>query len=389
MIQVEDAEKILNKIEIKPAIEEVPLLEALGRVLAGDVVSKIDMPPFDKSAMDGFAFSSSDKSPAYKIVETIAAGDIPQKELKKGECAKIMTGAMLPKGADRVIKREITAEEDGFMTILEEEKTLNVCHKGEDVKTGDLILSSGALIRPQETAIIASMGRAAVPVYKKPLVGILTTGSEIVEPGGELRQGQIYNSNAYSLTAQVRHMGAAVEYGGIALDDKTGIKEQVSRFFEKVDMVIISGGVSMGDFDFVPGILEELGVKLYFQKIAIKPGKPTVFGTKDETVFFGLPGNPVSTFVVFEIFVKPFLYRMMGFSYEPFFIEAMMKQDYKRKKSARTAFLPVMYRDGFVETVEYHGSAHLYALSQANALLKVPAGQDRVLKGSTVYVRQV
>jgi molybdopterin molybdotransferase len=257
------------------------------------------------------------------------------------------------------------------------------------VKTGDSVLQAGTLIRPQEVAILASLGLASVPVYKKPRVGILATGSEIVEPGRELSSGQIYNSNAYSLSAQLYRVGAEVEYDGIAADDESGITKQVTRLFEKCDVVIISGGVSMGDYDYVPGILEELGVKLYFQKVAIKPGKPTVFGVKDGRFFFGLPGNPVSTFVIFEIFVKPFLYRMMGHDYRPNLIKAVMKHDFKRKKSGRTAFVPVKFGDGFVEVVEYHGSAHIVALAKANGLLQIPSGINEVLKGTTIDVRQV
>jgi len=389
MIAIEDAEKILNEIIVEPGTEQDALVDALNRVLAQDIVSKIEMPPFDKSAMDGFALSSGDHSERYKIIETIAAGDTPTKTLKKGECAKIMTGAMLPAGADRVIKREVVTEQDGYMHIVEEETIANICYKGEDLKIGDLVLKSGSLIRPQEVAIIASMGLSAVSVYKKPLVGVLTTGSEIVEPGQELGPGQIYNSNAYSLSSQLLQVGAAVEYGGIAVDDKAGIKKQVERHFEKCDMVIISGGVSMGDYDYVPEILEDVGVKLYFQKVAVKPGKPTVFGLKGKKVFFGLPGNPVSTFVIFEIFVKPFLYRMMGYRYQPLFIKGKMKKDFKRKKTGRTAFIPVQYRGGLVEAVEYHGSAHIYALAQANGLLQVPAGVKEVPQGSMVDVRQV
>ena len=218
MIAIEDAEKILNEIIVKVGTEQVPLMDSLNRVLAQDIVSKIEMPPFDKSAMDGYALSSADRSEKYKVIETIAAGNTPAKTINKGECAKIMTGAMLPQGADRVIKREIVTEQDGFMRIVEEEPVKNICYKGEDLKIGDLVLTSGSLIRPQEVAIIASMGLSAVSVYKKPLVGILTTGSEIVEPGGELGAGQIYNSNAYSLSAQLLRIGAAVEYGGIAVD---------------------------------------------------------------------------------------------------------------------------------------------------------------------------
>ncbi len=386
---IEDAEKILKELPVQPGKEEVPLEECLNRVLAQDIISTINMPPFNKSAMDGFALSSKDHGPQYRIIETIAAGDIPQQTVQKGECARIMTGAMLPAGTDRVIKREVVEDKDGFMRILEDETVTNVCYKGEDVSVGDLVLQAGTRIKPQHVAILASMGQARVPVFKRVRVGIVTTGSEIVKPGEPLKDGQIYNSNAYSLAAQVETTGAIVHYGGIVPDDKEDIRSLISRLFQENDMVIISGGVSMGDFDFVPGILADLGVKLYFQKLAIKPGKPTVFGTKGEKKFFGLPGNPVSTFVIFEIFVKPFLYRMMGCECVPPMIKGHMKKAYKRKKTGRTAFIPVIYRDGEVETIEYHGSAHIYSLDKANGLVKVPAGMKEIPAGSILDVRQI
>jgi molybdopterin molybdotransferase len=391
MIPIEEANKILSEIKIKmdSEIEGVSLLDSLDRILARDIVSEINMPPFDKSAMDGFALSTKDPSEKYRIIETIAAGDIPQKQINPGECTKIMTGAMLPIGADRVIKKEVVDEQEGYMKILEQEKVLNVCYKGEDVEVGNIVLRRGSRIRPQETGILASMGINQVQVYRKPVVGIITTGSEIIEPGGNLQEGQIFNSNAYSISAQVKRLGANVRYGGIVRDDKTIIKNQIEKLLEEVDMIIISGGVSMGDYDYVPGILDELGVKLYFQKVAVKPGKPTVFGTKGNKVFFGLPGNPVSTFVIFEIFVKPILYKLMGFHYEPFLLKAKMKTNFKRKRSERTAFIPVKYANGGVEPIEYHGSAHIYALAGANGLLEVPSGTKEFKKGTDVHVRQI
>jgi len=389
MIPIADAEKILKNIEVKPLKEEVPLTDSLARVLAEDILSTINMPPFDKSAMDGYAYKSGDHSPRFQVVETIAAGDIPKREIKQGQCARIMTGAMLPKGTDRVVKREVVSEEAGIMNIIEEEKVLNVCYKGEDVKIGDRVLKKGTPIRPQEVAILASMGLDNVPVYQEPKVGILTTGSEIVEPGQQLKEGQIFNSNAYSLASQARQMGTSVQYGGIAADNKEGIRESISALFDQNQVVIISGGVSMGDFDFVPGILKDLGVKLYFEKVAVKPGKPTVFGTLKNKFFFGLPGNPVSTFVIFELFVKPFLYRMAGTGFKPRFCRGVMTRDFKRKKTGRTAFIPVFQEDGEVTPIEYHGSAHIYALSGANALMEVPAGMAEVKKGSFVNVRSI
>jgi molybdopterin molybdotransferase len=390
LILIKEAEKILNRITCQTEAEEIPLPDSLGRVLARDIVSRISMPPFDKSAMDGYALRRDDDSRHFKIVEIIAAGSTPSKALSRGECAKIMTGAMLPPGADRVIKKEVTAEKNGHMFIEDEDPNINICFRGEDLKPGDTVLKAGHLIRPQEVGIIASMGIKRVPVFKQAVVGILTTGSEIKEPGEPLDTGQIYNSNAYSLGAQVSQTGARVRYEGIVGDEIASLRRKIETLLTETRMVLISGGVSEGDYDFVPHILDELGVRLYFNKVAIKPGKPTVFGTRGQTIVFGMPGNPVSTFVIFEIFVKPLLYRTMGFHYQPSFIKGVMAKDFKRKHTRRTAYIPVrINRENEVEPVEYHGSAHLHALAGANGLITVPQDISRILTGSTVYVRSI
>jgi molybdopterin molybdotransferase len=390
MILIEEAEEILNRITFRPETEEVSLIDSLGWVLGQDIVSRISMPPFNKSAMDGYAIRSDDDSRTFKIIEIIAAGSVPLETVNKGECAKIMTGAMLPPGADRVIKVEVTEEKHGYMTITGEDKRVNICYLGEDVKPGDIILKAGHLIRPPEVGIIASMGLNKVTVYKKPTVGIVTTGSEIKEPGRDLESGQIYNSNAYSISAQIVQTGALVKYAGIVGDRVEIISEKIKKLLAETQMVLISGGVSMGDYDYVPKILTNLGVQLHFDKVAIQPGKPTVFGTRSDTLVFGMPGNPVSTFIVFEVLVKPILYRAMGFNYTPSIIKGVMNKDFKRKRTERTAYIPVRFnRESEVEPLEYHGSAHLTALSTANGLLKVPRGVQQVSKGSTVYVRQI
>ncbi|MCP4154502.1 MAG: molybdopterin molybdotransferase MoeA, partial [bacterium] len=216
-----------------------------------------------------------------------------------------------------------------------------------------------------------------------------TTGSEIVTPGRALGKGQIYNSNTYSISGQVLAAGAEVIFAGIVADDPASIKTKIGDLLDSADMVLISGGVSMGDFDFVPGILKELGVELHFSKVAIQPGKPTVFGTHGETVVFGLPGNPVSTFTIFEIFVKRVLCRMMGLDCNPVYLKGEVKKDFTRRRTERTAYVPVKYNNGDVAPLEYHGSAHIAALSQANAVLQIPAGVNSIKKGTIVNVRQI
>ena len=387
MITVEQAEKVLSDFPLSLDKEEIPLRESLRRILAGDLSSPIDMPPFDKSAMDGFALKAGDAPPSYRVVEVIPAGKPTVIPIVPGTCARIMTGAMLPAGADRVIKKECTREENGFMRIIAEDDNPNILRRGEDIRAGEPVLRSGTLIRQAEIALLASLGIGTVPVFRKPLVGIVTTGAELIPPGRPLQPGQIYDSNSFSIESQTLAAGADSVLYGTVDDDADAIRSAVTNLTDRCRLVILSGGVSAGDFDFVPGVLRKLGVTLHFEKISVQPGMPTVFGSKEDRLFFGLPGNPVSTFVIFEVFIKPFLFRLMGHNFQPLRIRAPLAGDYQRKKGERTAFIPAVYRDGAVSLADYHGSAHLNALSWANALVTVPSGIREIRSGSIVDAR--
>ncbi|RLE03047.1 MAG: molybdopterin molybdenumtransferase MoeA [Candidatus Aminicenantes bacterium] len=389
MIPREEAEQILKDIPVKPTPEEVSLEECRGRVLAEDIISPLDLPPFDKAAMDGYALRSSDQAEKYRIVEVIAAGSHPQRPLQPGECAKIMTGGKLPPGADRVVRREVTQEEDGWLVIVGEDKESNVCYQGEDIRRGEVVLEKGTFLRPQEVAVLASVGVTRVKVYCQPTVGLLATGSEIVSPGEPLREGQIYDSNTYSLAAQVAATGARLKKVGRGRDEPALLRRELEELLDECDLVLVSGGVSVGDYDYVPTILQELGVQIHFHKLAIKPGKPTIFGTRGETAVFGVPGNPVSTFVIFELLIKPFIFRLMGHSYQPLLLKGELAEELKRKKSRREAWLPVEYRQGQVRSLPYHGSAHIHALTRANGLIAFPRGVKILPKGSQIVVRPI
>jgi molybdopterin molybdotransferase len=298
-----------------------------------------------------------------------------------------MTGAMLPDGADRVVKRECTREENGFMQIVAEDKNRNIRQKGEDLQAGQEVLAKGALLHAAQIALLASLGLAEVPTARPPRVGIITTGSELVEPGAPLEPGQIYNSNYYSLAAQIRALGADSLAMDRVVDNAAAIVEAIASGLDGCDMLILSGGVSAGDFDYVPAAMKKAGFTLHFEKIAVQPGMPTVFGSRGEKIAFGLPGNPVSTFVIFEIFIKPLLLRLMGHDFQPLIVPSVLAEPFSRGQAARTAFIPVCYQQGRALPVAYHGSAHLHALSQANALLRVPPGCRTVAAGSIVDVR--
>jgi molybdopterin molybdotransferase len=389
MILLEEAQKIVNEVPVRTETETVPLDKAGERILAQDIISSINMPPFNKSAMDGYGVISDDLSEKFKVIETIPAGKFPQKKVHRGECAKVMTGGIVPAAADRVIMREMTEEKDGYMFVKGREKNKNICTAGEDIKKGDKVLARGTRIRPQEVGVIASMGLNKVTVYKKPRVGLVSTGSEIVPPGKKINQSQIYDSNSYSLSAQVIRAGVRLIDRRMVLDDPDKIESTIRDFMERCDVLLVSGGVSMGDFDYVPHVLKKLGFILHFEKVAIKPGKPTVFGTKGNQAVFGVPGNPVSTFVVFELFIRPFLLRLMGHTYEPLLISGVLKESIQRRKTGRAFFIPVGYREGAVTKLPYHGSAHMHALTRANALLCIPRGVKELKQGKKVNVRQI
>lgn len=387
LISVEEAEKIIAAFPVTVHSETVPLLAAQNRILAQDIAAPFAIPEFDKSAMDGYAYISDNDSPSYKIIETIAAGTPPEFAITPGQCSKIMTGAMLPPNADRVVKRECTCEENGFMKIIAEDKNRNIRSKGEDFQAGQEVLVKGTLLHAAQIALLASLGLSDVPTARPPRVGIITTGSELAEPGSPLGPGQIYNSNYYSLAAQVNALGAEPLAMGRVADNAAATVEAIASCLDNCEILIISGGVSAGDFDYVPEAMNKVGVTLHFEKIAVQPGMPTVFGSRKEKIVFGLPGNPVSTFVIFEIFIKPLLLRLMGHNYQPLVAPAVMVETYSRAQGARTAFVPVYYFQGRATMLAYHGSAHLHALSQANALLRIPAGQLSIPTGSTVDVR--
>jgi molybdopterin molybdotransferase len=387
LLSVEEAEAIITAFSAIVRSETVPLLAAQNRILASDIFSPLAMPEFDKSAMDGYAYVSGDASHAFKVIETIAAGTPPRVTVTPGHCAKIMTGAMLPAGADRVVKRECTREINGYMTISAEDKNHNIRSQGEDIQAGQMVLAKGALMRPAQIALLASLGLAEVAAARPPRVGIITTGTELVEPGAPLQPGQVYNSNFFSLAAQIRAIGAEPLHMGRVIDNAALTVKAIVSAIQDCDVLILSGGVSAGDFDFVPAAMKEAGFTLHVEKIAVQPGMPTVFGSHGEKFAFGLPGNPVSTFVIFEVFIKPLILRLMGHHFRPLTCKTTLEKDYRREQAARGTFLPLAVRNGRAAMVTYHGSAHLHALSQANALLYIPAGQCEISAGSIIDVR--
>ena len=393
MLKFDDAfEIVMSSISGKPLdTERVDIDSALNRILAENVFADRDIPPFNKSAMDGYACRRADLDNELTVIETIGAGYDPKKAVGGNQCSKIMTGAVVPEGADCVIMVEYTEKaSDNKIRFTSAKTSDNICLKGEDIKKGDMVLNPGCIISAQHIAVLASLGCAEPLVAVQPRVGIIATGSELVEPDQKPAACQIRNSNAFQLAAQVTSGAAIATNYGIAIDTEEAIDAMFKKATAENDVVIFSGGVSMGDYDLVPGILEKNNVKLLFEKIAVKPGRPTVFGVSNDVFCFGLPGNPVSTFTIFELFVKPFLFKMMGHNFKPIVSYGQLERTITSKKTERDSWLPVVFTENNkVAIIEYHGSAHINALSEADGILCIPTGIAEIKEGTTVAVRQI
>lgn len=387
MIDPKNAEKIMYENAFFMGTEEKNIQDALGRVLSQEVVSSLNSPPFDKSAMDGFAYNSADEGKPLKIAGTIAAGDSNDYRVNSGECLEIMTGAKIPQNSNKVIPIENVSINAGYITFKPSSND-NIIKMGENLKVGEKVIEK-TILKPQHIGILASLGYKTVKVAKQPKVGIITTGTEIIEPGKPLKAGQIYNSNGYQLVAQLKNMMINPTYYGSVSDDENMIMNTIRKALKEQDIVILSGGVSMGKFDFIPIALKDNGVEILFHKVAIKPGKPTLFAKKDKKIVFGLPGNPVSTFVIFEMMIKPFIYKTMGINFNQPIVKATLSKNMKRKKSERYEYIPAILSDGFVTPLNYHGSSHLNILSNANGLIRFEKGQLEIKKGSKLDVRQI
>ena len=361
---------------------EVPLADAAGAVLAESVASDLDLPPFDKSARDGYAARSADlaRLPAdLAVIEDLPAGLVPTRKVGPGQCAKIMTGAPVPAGADLVVLVEDTEPAAGGRVRIRraDARRPNICPRGEDVRRGAIVLEAGSIIGPAAAGLLASVGRQRVRIFRRPRVAILATGDELVPPGAVPGPGQIRNANSAGLLALCAEAGVAADDLGVARDNEPDLRDKISAGLER-DLLVVSGGVSVGERDLVPAIFREFGVTVHFATIRQRPGKPTIFATRRERVIFGLPGNPVSTIVGFHLYVRPAIRRMMGHPEPaPPTVTARLAAA-TEVYGDRTAFLPAtlqwVNKEWTVTVLETRGSADLVGLSRANALAVLEPG---------------
>jgi len=366
----------------------VALEHALGRVLAEDAVSAGKIPPFDSSAMDGYAVVSGPAA-ELPVVDESRAGHPATRALRPGEAMGISTGAQVPEGADAVVPVERVEVLDGTVTVPESLAGAHVRRAGEDVRAGLVVIRTGSPIGPAEVAVLAALGRAEVRCGRRPRVALLVTGDELVEPGRPLGPGQIRDSNLYSMAAQAERAGAATALREVVPDDPELTRSALRRALEDADVVCVSGGVSVGPHDHVKAALAALGVEEIFWKVALKPGKPTWFGRRGSTLVFGLPGNPVSAMVTFHLFVRPALRRLAGADADDTrslaVLDVPVAREAQRDQVVRCRLRAA--EDGWhVEPTKEQGSHVLTSMLDAGAFATIPAGDGRVEAGERVDV---
>ncbi|HOO44857.1 MAG TPA: molybdopterin molybdotransferase MoeA [Deltaproteobacteria bacterium] len=381
---------ILDRIETLPQ-EIVHLQDALGRYLAADIVSRFDIPPCDNSAMDGYAVHVSDIEKGgtkLKIAYEIPAGSIPKGPFEKTEAVKIMTGAPVPPGADAVIMREDTIEEETHITV----KNVPALHhhirfQGEDIKSGDTVLHRGSRIGPAQIGILASLRRILVPCCQRPVVAVLATGDEIADLDEPLSREKISSSNSYTLISLIRETGAIPLYLGVARDNRKDLAQKLSRA-KRADLILTTGGVSMGDYDVVKDVMSEGDNTMEFWKVEMKPGKPLAFGTISNIPAIGLPGNPVSTMISFYQFARPAILKMMGAQRLLLpVIRAKLASEIRSKGDRPEYVRATIERNGaelMVSPTGPQGSGILSSMARGTCFIVVPKGTTAVYEGDYV-----
>ncbi len=387
MITVEQAIDLVRQ-NVMPTTHliEKDIDRADGFVLSKDVFSPINMPPFRQSAMDGYAVNL-DQVNAYRLIGEIKAGDPADMMIEKGEAVRIFTGAAVPDSANTIVIQEHIERQDNIVKPLRPiELNMNIRPMGEQVNKGDLALPKGTVINPAAIGFLASLGIQKVEVYKKPSVSLVITGNELQAPGEPLQHGKIYESNAVMLKKALNQAGIS-ELRLLKVEDNyPATLNTINEALTESELVLISGGISVGDYDFVGDVLEELEVTQLFYKVKQKPGKPLFFGKKESKNVFALPGNPASSLSCFYMYVLPAINRLKGnLEFNPLTVKARTKSKFS-KKGDRAQFLKAIYKDGEVEILEGQNSSMLHTFALANALVYMPAELEQADKGDLLTV---
>jgi molybdopterin molybdotransferase len=400
MISIEEAQKmVFERVHALPAESAVLVPDALGRVLAEEVVSDLDLPPFDKALMDGYAVRAADFEEGVAeltVIEEVTAGRTPTRPVNAGEATRIMTGAPLPEGANAVVMIERTRLLDTGRVRIEDDRIrpdLNILHRGREMRMGEVIFRPGMRIGPAQAGVLSAVGRERVLVHPAPVVAVLPTGDEIVPATQKPGPGQIRNSNGPMILAQVARAGGVPHFLGIARDTLENLRDAIARGLEH-PVLVLSGGVSAGKLDLVPQVLEEMGVEALFHKVEMKPGKPLFFGVKPHanrpsTFVFGLPGNPVSSLVCFELFVRPTIRGLRGQEMTTGTVHAALAVE-MRYKTDRPTYHPARLEQtadgGRVHPLPWLGSADLRGVCSGNAFAVFPKGEQTYPAGVKLTV---
>ncbi|MGX2960076.1 molybdopterin molybdotransferase MoeA [Peribacillus sp. JNUCC 23] len=388
--------RIMKKVD-KIQSETIPLSEAAGRILAEPVLANHDVPPFNRSIYDGFAVRSVDTtgasshSPiAFTVIDRIAAGDVSTALLGKNKAARIMTGAELPKESDAVVMLEQTVSGEHSFTIRKTFTQLeNVSLKGEDAKKGEVIIEKGSHITPGVIAVLATFGYTHVKVAKRPVVGLLVTGSELLDVSTQLKPGKIRNSNGPMIIAQLKRLGVEPRWLGVLNDDVEACYLSVKQAAKDCDAVITTGGVSVGDFDYLPAVYERMGAEVLFNKVKMRPGSVTTVAHTDHVLLFGLSGNPSSSFVGFELFARPALLAMSG-SNKPYlpYNKAVLQEDLQ--DNPFTQFIRAVYESSptgaIINPAGFNKSNSVTSIARGNSFIVLPGGTHGYKKGEIVDV---
>jgi len=399
LTRLEDALKTVLETVPVLGVEKIGLLEALGRVLAEDIIAERDNPPWDNSAMDGFAVRHEDIKQQHaittptvlQVIEDVPAGKFPAQKVGEGEAIRIMTGAPIPEGADTVLKVEDTEHTpDSVKVFKEEPRGANIRLRGEDVRKGDCIIPSGKAIRPAEAGMLAILAKPFVFVYQRPRVAVLSTGDELADLDERFNEEKIINSNSYGIAAAVQEAGGLPILLGIAKDQPEALKAKIRQGLN-ADILVLSGGVSMGDYDFTKPVFQELGGEMNFWKLAIRPGQPVAFGKIGKTLAFGLPGNPVSSMVTFEQLVRPAMLKMCGHTvlHRPV-VQALFQERFSKRPDRRHFLRGVLWMENdmlMVRTTGSQGSGILTSMVKANGLIDVPVEVEKLKPGDVVNVQ--
>lgn len=385
MISVEEAKELIKESVSPLAIKEVDVIDALDYYLAESIIAPISIPSFNQSAMDGYAFCFEDINQSIAIVDEVAAGDVRSVESKKGNAVRIFTGAKIPDGYDAVVMQELTAVNDNQLTVSDAGLKLggNIRLKGSQIKEGDIALEKGAKVTAATVGFISALGFTKVKVHEAPRVAIIATGNELVKPGNELKEGQIFESNTFMLQAALNKMLITPTIT-VVEDDQLATQQAIEVAIKNNELVLLSGGISVGDYDFVKESLDNLGVEDVFYKIKQKPGKPLFFGKTSSCYVFGLPGNPAAALSCFYQYAYPSINLMKGNSVA--FLSKVNLPITKtvKKKTGRSVFYKGLTDFKSVTTLEGQGSDMLKSFSLANCLIYIPAEKEIIEQGEIV-----